>query len=114
MPSNDLLNGYWIPNRAMVFLRTIALYEFLDFGDWQVNVVLEFLDMVRVLDRCVTQVNGWAFKLFFEERNLISVDVIVTTSAHQCNSPVVGDLGDQMSQCSVLGYVKGAACGKIP
>jgi hypothetical protein len=60
----------------MVILRPITLDEFLDFSDWQVNVVLEFLDMIGVLDRCITQVNGWAFKLFFEERNLISVDAV--------------------------------------
>lgn len=99
MPSNDLLNGYWIPNRAMVILRTITLDEFLDFFDWQVDVVFEFLDMLRVFDGSITQVDRFTKELFFEERNLICVDVVVTNSQNQLYCLMVGDLSDQVSEC---------------
>lgn len=111
MPSNDLLNGYWIPNRAMVILRTITLDEFLDFFDWQVDVVFEFLDMLRILDSRITQVNRFTKELFFEERNLIGVDVVITASAHQFHSSMICDLCDQVGQCRVLCDIERATNG---
>ena len=96
MPSNDLLNGYWIPNRAMVFLRTIALYEFLDFFDWQVDVVFEFLDMLRVLDSRIAQVDRFASELLAQERDLIGVDVVIADRQYQLFGFVVGDLCNQV------------------
>ena len=107
MPSNDLLNGYWIPNRTMVILRTITLDEFLDFFDWQVDVVFEFLDMLRILDSRITQVDRFTKELFFEERNLISVDVVITDSQNQLYCLMVGDLCDQVCECCVLCDIKG-------
>jgi 5'-3' exonuclease len=80
----------------MVILRTIALYEFLDFFDWQVDVVFEFLDMLRILDSRITQVNRFTKELFFEERNLIGVDVVITDSQNQLHCLMVGDLCNQV------------------
>ena len=65
MPSIALLNGYWIADRRMVLLRTVVLDQLFDFSDWKVNVVLESLDVVRVLDRCVAQVDRFTKELFF-------------------------------------------------
>ena len=98
MPSIALLNGYWIADRWMVILRTVVLDQLFDFSDWKVNVVLEFLDVIRVLDGCITQVNGCAIELFLEERDLVSVDVVIAASDHQGNSLMVSDFGDQMSE----------------
>lgn len=96
MPSNDLLNGYWIPNRAMVILRPITLDEFLDFFDWQVDVVFEFLDMLRVLDSRIAQVDRFASELLAQERDLIGVDVVIADRQDQLFGFVVGDLCNQV------------------
>ena len=113
MPSNDLLNGYWIVQTRMVSTFLVSLDQTSEFFSIEMDEVTEFLNVRRILDSSRRQADRLAHELLWQQCQLVFVDMVITYVDNQLSCPVVGDVRHQVSEGCILRDIEGLACRAI-